>query len=103
MMIMVEVLLRWIWGKPAWRQTAALVAAAVVKFAVLYLLVVQVICGVASGSLLGKKVGDVVVLAPPMLQKLPGMFTWPQLITALVGGGLALSLRPVLQKAMEHK
>ena len=72
------VLLRLIAGKshkPLWRQPVALVAAATVKFAVLYLLVVQLICGIASGALLGKKLGDIVVLAPPMLKMLPAMFT----------------------------
>ncbi len=97
------VLLRLIAGKshkPIWRQPVALVTAAGVKFAVLYLLVVKVICGVASGALLGKKLGEVVVLAPPMLKMLPTMFAWPQLITALIGGGVALLIAPVLRKAL---
>ena len=89
-------------GKPIWRQPLALVAAAGAKFAVLYLLVVKVICGVASGALLGKKIGSVVVLAPPMLQKLPAMFTFPQLFTALIGGRVALLITPVLRRAL-HK
>ena len=99
------VLLRLIAGatvKPVWRQPVALIAAAGVKFGALYLLVVKVICGVASGSLLGKKVGETVVLAPPMLEKLPAMFSWPQLVTALIGGALALLVVPVLRKAL-HK
>jgi hypothetical protein len=69
---------------------------------VLYLLVVKVVCGIASGALLGKKLGNIVVLAPPMLTKLPAMFTWPQLFTALIGGAVALLLVPVLRKAL-HK
>ena len=85
-----------------WKQPAALIAASAVKFAVLYLLVVKVICGVASGALLGKKLGDIVVLAPPMLQMLPTMFAWPQLVTALTGGAIALAILPVLRKAL-HK
>lgn len=99
------VLLRLIAGKshkPVWRQPVALAAAAGVKFTVLYVLVVKVICGIASGALLGKKLGDVVVLAPPMLEKLPAMFTWPQLFTALIGGAVALLIVPVLRKAL-HK
>lgn len=98
------VLLAMVAGKqhrPLWRQPVALVAAAGTKFLVLYLLVVKVICGVASGSLLGKKLGDIVVLAPPMLTKLPAMFTWPQLFTALIGGGIALLITPVLEKALQ--
>ena len=99
------VLLRLIAGKhhrPLWRQPVALAAAAGVKFLVLYLLVVEVICGLASGALLGKKLGDIVVLAPPMLKMLPTMFAWPQLFTALIGGAAALLITPVLRKAL-HK
>ena len=99
------VLLRLIAGKshkPVWRQPVALIAAAGVKFGVLYLLVVEVICGLASGALLGKTLGDIVVLAPPMLKMLPTMFAWPQLITALIGGAVALLITPVLRKAL-HK
>lgn len=88
--------------KPLWKQPVALVAAAVVKFAVLYLLVVQVVCGLASGVLLGKKLGTIVVLAPPMLQMLPAMFSWLQLLTALTGGALALGLVQVLKKALHR-
>lgn len=84
------------------QQVAALACAAVVKFGVLYLLVVKLICGVASGALLGKKIGEIVVLAPPMLKMLPTMFAWPQLVTALTGGIIALAILPVLRKAL-HK
>lgn len=84
------------------RQILGLCTAAAVKFAVLYVLVVKVICGVASGALLGKKLGETVVLAPKMLTMLPTMFTWPQLITALTGGAIALAIIPVLRKAL-HK
>ena len=99
------VLLRLIAGKthkPVWRQPVALVTAAGVKFVVLYMLVVKVICGIASGALMGKKLGDIVVLAPPMLKMLPTMFAWPQLFTALIGGAVALLITPVLRKAL-HK
>lgn len=87
-------------GKPFWKQPVALSVAASAKFAVLYLLVVKVICGVAADALLGKKVGDVVVLAPPMLNMLPAMFAWPQLITAISGGIIAIAITPVLRKAL---
>lgn len=87
---------------PLWRQPLALVTAATAKFALLYLLVVKVICGLASGSLLGKKLGDIVVLAPPMLKLLPAMFTWSQLVTALIGGAIALTITPILRRAL-HK
>ena len=72
-------------------------AAAVGKFAVLYLLVVQVICHLAADGLLESG-----MLKPPMLQALPATFTWPQLITALLGGGIALWLAPLLRKALHR-
>lgn len=78
----------------------ALAAAALAKFAVLYLLVVKLICGVAADALLGQKLGSIVVLAPPMLTMLPTMFAWPQLFTALIGGAVALLIVPALRKAM---
>ena len=99
------VLLRLIAGKshkPVWKQPVALISAAGVKSGVLYLLVVKVICGVASGALLGKKLGDIVVLAPPMLTLLPTMFAWRQLFTALIGGAVALLIAPVLRKALHR-
>lgn len=88
--------------KPVWKQPAALAVASLVKFGVLYVLVVEIICGVASDALLGKKLGSIVVLAPPMLKLLPTMFAWPQLFTALIGGGVALLLLPILNKAVRH-
>lgn len=96
------VLLRVITGKALWQQPVALLAAAGAKFGVLYLLVVRVICGFASNALLGKKLGSIVVLAPPMLQKLPAMFTWPQLFTALLGGAVALLIVPILKKTLKR-
>ena len=86
--------------RPVWKQAAAVIVAACLKFGVLYLLVVKVICGVASGILLGQKLGQTVVLAPPMLEILPAMFTWPQLITALIGGTVAMAAIPILRKAL---
>lgn len=92
-------------GKPIWRQPMGLAVAASVKFGVLYLLVVKVICGLASNAFLGKKVGSQVLLAPGMLKpdKLPLMFAWPQLVTALLGGILALLIVPVLRKALRAR
>ena len=89
-------------GRRVWKQTVALISASFAKFSVLYLLVVKVICGLAADSLLGKKMGDTVLLAPKMLQVLPAMFSWPQLVTALVGGTLALLIVPVLRKALHR-
>ena len=99
------IILHWLLGrsmKPLWKQPVALAAAAFFKFGVLYVLVVEVICGLASGVLLGKKIGNTVLLAPPMLKMLPAMFSWPQLFTALIGGAVALLIAPILRKAL-HK
>ena len=94
------VLLSLIAGKDAKqivRQVVAWLVAAAAKFAVLYVLVAKVICGVASASLLASG-----ALKEPMLKALPATFSWPQLFTALIGGAVALLLVPVLRKAL-HK
>ena len=72
-------------------------AAAIAKFAVLYLLVVKLICGVMAPGLL-----EGGMLTAPMLKALPVMFAWPQLFTALIGGGIALLMAPVLRKALHR-
>ena len=77
------------------RQIAAWLAAAAAKFAALYAIVVWLICGVFSESLLASG-----VLKAPMLKALPATFSWPQLFTALLGGAVALVIVPVLRKAL---
>ena len=84
-------------GKSILKQVIAWVAAAVAKFAALYGIVVLLICGVLSEKLLASG-----VMKPPMLNALPATFSWPQLITALTGGAVALAITPVLRKAL-HK
>ena len=84
-------------GKNLVKQAAAWLIAAAAKFAALYLIVVKLICGVLSESLLAAG-----TMKPPMLQALPATFSWPQLITALIGGAVALAIVPVLRKAL-HK
>ena len=79
------------------RRVIAWLAAAVMKFAALYGIVGGLICGVFAESLLASG-----ALKAPMLKALPATFSWPQLITALIGGGLALVITPVLRKAL-HK
>ena len=96
------VLVLWAVGRgdaPMWRKAVAVVLAAVCKFVVLYLLVVQVICGVGAGFLLGKQVFGAPVLLQPMIQALPLTFSWPQLITALIGGTLGVLVNRILGKA----
>jgi hypothetical protein len=84
-------------GKKPIKQVTAWIAAAVAKFAALYAIVVGLICGVLSESLLAAG-----TLKAPMLKALPATFSWPQLITALIGGAIALLITPVLRKAL-HK
>ena len=84
-------------GKKMVKQVIAWIVAAVAKFAALYAIVVGLICGVLSEGLLAAG-----TLKPPMLQALPATFSWPQLITALIGGAIALAITPVLRKAL-HK
>lgn len=92
------VLLYFIAGKDSkriLRQILAWLAAAAAKFAALYAIVVWLICGVFSEGLLAAG-----TLKPPMLNALPATFSWPQLITALIGGGIALMIAPVLRKGL---
>ena len=84
-------------GKKIGKQLLAWIAAAVAKFAALYAIVVWLLCGVFSEGLLASG-----AMKPPMLQALPATFSWPQLITALIGGAVALVISPVLRKAL-HK
>jgi hypothetical protein len=84
-------------GKKIVKQIIAWVAAAAAKFAALYAIVVWLICGVLSESLIAAG-----TMKPPMVQALPATFSWPQLITALIGGAVALLITPVLRKAL-HK
>ena len=84
-------------GRKPFRQLAAWVTAAAAKFAVLYITVVWLICGVFSEKLLASG-----ALKTPMLKALPATFSWPQLITALIGGAAALLIVPILRKAL-HK
>ena len=84
-------------SKKTVRQVIAWVSAAAAKFAALYAIVVWLICGVFSEGLLASG-----MLKAPMLTALPATFSWPQLITALIGGAVALLITPVLRKAL-HK
>lgn len=94
------VLLHFIAGKDSkkiLRQIIAWIVAAAAKFAALYAIVVGLICGVFAPALLAAG-----TLKEPMLKALPATFSWPQLITALIGGAVALLIVPVLRKAL-HK
>ena len=82
--------------KSVLRMVSAWLTASVGKFAALYAIVAWLICGVLSQSLL-----EAGVLKPPMLTALPATFGLIQLITALIGGGIALLITPTLKKAMK--
>ena len=84
-------------GRNKIRQLIAWLVAAFAKFAALYIVVVKLICGVLADNLLASG-----ALKQPMLKALPATFSWPQLITALIGGAVALLIVPVLRKA-RHK
>ena len=43
------------------------------------------------------------LLKAPMLTALPATFAAPQLVTALIGGGAALLIVPVLKKALHRE
>ena len=89
-------LLRLLCGKALWRRITAWLAAAVGKFAVLYILVVVLVCGPLSGTLL-----EAGLMKKPMIAAMTASFGWPQLVTALIGGALALMLVPILKKALQ--
>ena len=82
-------------GKNLVKQAVALVVSAVVKFAALYLIVVKVVLGVMAQSLMAAG-----TLKEPMIAALTAKFSWPQLITALIGGAVALVIVPVIRKAV---
>lgn len=84
-------------GKNVLKQILAWIAAAAAKFVSLYAIVVLLICGVLREGLLASG-----LMKAPMLKVLPATFSWPQLITALAGGAVALLMTPVLRKAL-HK
>ena len=76
---------------PVWRQAVGLGVAATVKFVTLYVAVVKVFIPLMGTALVQKQVAV-----------FTAMFSWPQLVTALIGGVVALLILPVLKKAMKR-
>lgn len=72
---------------PPVQKILVLVMAAAGKFLTLYLLVVRLLC-------------TVLPLKQPQIAAFTTMFTWPQLITALLGGAAALAMAKVIRKAL---
>lgn len=44
---------------------------------------------------------QMVAMKPPVAATLVGLFSWPQLLTAAIGGAIALIILPVLKKALK--
>lgn len=76
--------------RPVWSQVLCLLIAAVSKFSALYAAVVRIVIPV---------MGD--ALKAPQIQTFTVMFSWPQLVTALLGGAVALLILPILRKAIK--
>ena len=78
-------------SRPVWWQIGSVVISAAAKFAVLYTAVVLVVIPVMGDALATKQV-----------QTFTTMFSWPQMVTALLGGAAALLMLPVLKKATKQ-
>ena len=70
-------------------RIGALLNASLGKFGVLYLVVVELLCRVLP-------------LKQPQIDTFTAMFSAPQLVTALIGGAVALLIVPVLKKALRR-
>lgn len=76
--------------RPVWAQALCLLASAGAKFGALYAAVVKILIPMMGSA-----------LKAPQVQTFTVMFSWPQLVTALLGGTIALLILPVLRKAMQ--
>ena len=74
---------------PWWRKALGVAISAFTKFFVLYLAVVQVVIPLMGEALKEKQV-----------QAFTAMFSWPQLVTALIGATIAVLITPVIRKAI---
>jgi len=82
-------------GEHMFAHVVGWILASFTKFCVLYSVVKWVICGLLAPALMGAG-----LLKEPMLKALPITFGLPQLLTALIGGGVAMLIVPVLRKAL---
>ena len=80
-------LLHLLYKKAIWQRAVGLFTAAVAKFAALYLLVSVLLC-------------NILPLKPMQIKTFQATFSWPQLVTALIGGAVALAIVPVIKKAI---
>lgn len=88
--VVLVVVLHLICGKKqGWlRSLLAWVSASALKFLALYLLVVQLLCRVLE-------------LKPQQVTTFTAMFSWPQLVTALIGSGVALLVFRLVRKGIQ--
>lgn len=77
-------------GKAPVMQAVGLILSATAKFLTLYLAVVKLIIPIMGDG-----------LKAPQIQTFTAMFSWPQMVTALIGGTLALLMVPLLRKAVK--
>ena len=89
--LVLVVILHLIAGRDAafWKSMLGVIVAASAKFGALYLLVVKLVIPVMGDSLAEKQVAT-----------FTAMFSWPQLVTALIGGTVAAIIVPVIRKAL---
>ena len=76
----------------SWKKYAGLLISACVKFIVLFVLVTKIFI-----PLMGEG------LAPKQITMFTTMFSWSQLITALLGGLIAMLILPVIQKFIKKR
>ena len=73
------------------RMIAALIVGALLKFAVLYLTIAQL------------AVPFILDVNEKQGAALSAVFSWPQLVTAAIGGAIAILIIPILKKAVSSK
>lgn len=81
--------LHFVYRQSLWSRIGALLNASLGKFGVLYLVVVELLCRILP-------------LKQPQIDTFTAMFSAPQLVTALIGGAVALLIVPVLKKALRR-
>ena len=86
--LMYVVILRFLCKGNIVRRCLGWIVSAAVKCGVLYLLVSVLLC-------------NVLPLKPPQIAMFQSMFSWPQLVTALIGGGIAMLITPAIKKAIK--
>ena len=76
---------------PVFLQATGLLVAAAAKFGALYAAVVKIVIPAMGAA-----------LKTPQIQTFTVMFSWPQMVTAAIGGALALLALPILRKAIKE-